>query len=255
MVWSVEIGGKRYYKISDLNSFLFCENAPLLEEVVETEATRIGSDFHQTLDTLTEREFEEKGAIEIPFGDAVERSKTEPGVFRTRRERLVLSKRYGLLGYVDQMKITQGILFVIDDKSKKESFIRRLNEPVWGDEVQLLGYCLCLEELCQKGEIDVVDIGYIINYYPREQAAKLSQAVHNETLSSTDEAFERVEPLKSFTGLLSQARTKWFGRYHGIEDVITQFQEVAEDQRDPIPTKNKNKCRGCRRRTKCDYCE
>ena len=130
------IEGKNNFPISWLNKQGYCEYQLYLEhlkgvEVGRTAAMKRGSEVHEKL----EEEFK-KTATPATFDEAIEISKEKPII---SREVFVISPKFGIRGFIDEIQITPTEIIVIDDKPGTVPYNSMIN--------QVRAYCLCLKEM------------------------------------------------------------------------------------------------------------
>ena len=107
------IEGKNNFPISWLNQQGYCEYQLYLENMkgIETAPTREmthGTNIHQQLEDAFKRD-----ATPATFEEVVEISKTEATI---TRECEVISPKYGIRGFIDEIWMTPEEIVIIDDK-------------------------------------------------------------------------------------------------------------------------------------------
>jgi len=136
--------GRNNFPISWLNKQGYCEYSIFLENVkgVEVKPTRnmvIGTEEHARL----EMEFQ-KDAEPTTFEGMLEKSLTTELL---SRELPVISHRYGIRGYIDEVWMTPDQFIIIDDKPGIRAFSSSIN--------QVFGYCLAFKDMI-KDEREIV---------------------------------------------------------------------------------------------------
>ena len=130
------IDGKNNFQISWLNQQGYCEYQIYLEYMkgIETPATpemTHGSDIHNQLETIFK-----KDATPSTFEEAVEVSKSEASM---SRECFVISHKYGIRGYIDEIWMTPEEIVIIDDKPGRTPYFSTMN--------QVRAYCLAFKDM------------------------------------------------------------------------------------------------------------
>ena len=130
------IADKNNFPISWLNKQGFCEYGIYLENVkgIEVKPTRSmvqGTKEHAIL----EDKFK-VGAEPATFDEMLETSKTGEIL---SRELPVISKHYGIRGFIDEVWMTPDEFIIIDDKPGKVAYSSSIN--------QVYGYCLAFKEM------------------------------------------------------------------------------------------------------------
>jgi len=130
------IADKNNFPISWLNKQGFCEYGIYLENVkgIEVKPTRSmvqGTKEHEIL----EDKFK-VGAEPATFDEMLETSKTAEIL---SRELPVISKHYGIRGFIDEVWMTPDEFVIIDDKPGKVAYSSSIN--------QVYGYCLAFKEM------------------------------------------------------------------------------------------------------------
>ena len=130
------IADKNNFPISWLNKQGFCEYGIYLENVkgIEVKPTRSmvqGTKEHAIL----EDKFK-VGAEPATFDEMLETSKTGEIL---SRELPVISKHYGIRGFIDEVWMTPDEFIIIDDKPGKVAYSSSIN--------QVYGYCLAFMEM------------------------------------------------------------------------------------------------------------
>ena len=138
------IDGRNNFPISWLNKQGYCEYSIYLENVrgVEVKPTLkmvIGTEEH----TRLEMEFQ-KDAEPTTFEGMLEKSLTTELI---SRELPVISKLYGIRGYIDEVWMTPDQFIIIDDKPGNRAFASSIN--------QVYGYCLAFQDMV-KDERNIV---------------------------------------------------------------------------------------------------
>ena len=133
------IEGRNNFPISWLNKQGYCEYSIFLENVkgIEVKPTRnmiIGTEEHSRL----EEEFL-KDAEPSTFEEMIETSKTAELL---SRELPVISERYGIRGYIDEVWMTPDEFVIIDDKPGTRAFPSAIH--------QVLGYCLAFKDTVKE---------------------------------------------------------------------------------------------------------
>ena len=130
------IEGKNNFPISWLNQQGYCEYQIYLQnikgiKIQSTDAMRKGSEIHERL----ERDFR-KDASPATFDEVVEMSKSKATL---TRECFVLSKKYGIRGFIDEIWMTPDEIVIIDDKPGTIAYPSTIN--------QVRAYCLAFKEM------------------------------------------------------------------------------------------------------------
>ena len=130
------IDGKNNFQISWLNQQGYCEYQIYLVYMkgLETPATpemTHGSDIHNQLETIFK-----KDATPSTFEEAVEVSKSEASM---SRECFVISPKYGIRGYIDEIWMTPEEIVIIDDKPGRTPYFSTMN--------QVRAYCLAFKDM------------------------------------------------------------------------------------------------------------
>jgi CRISPR/Cas system-associated exonuclease Cas4 (RecB family) len=130
------IDDKNNFPISWLNKQGFCEYGIYLEnvkgvEVKPTKSMLYGTKVHATL----EANFKEE-AEPATFDEMLETSKTGEIL---SRELPVISKHYGIRGFIDEVWMTPDEFIIIDDKPGTVAYSSSIN--------QVYGYCLAFKEM------------------------------------------------------------------------------------------------------------
>ena len=131
--------GRNNFPISWLNKQGYCEYSIYLENIkgIEVKATRnmvVGTQEHARL----EMEFK-KDAEPTTFEKMLDESRTSELL---SRELPVISHRYGIRGYIDEVWMTPDEFIIIDDKPGKKAFSSSIN--------QVLGYCLAFQDMIRE---------------------------------------------------------------------------------------------------------
>ena len=130
------INGKNNFPISWLNQQGYCEYQIYLQylkgiKVGQTRAMKEGSKEHEDL----EDKFKET-AKPTTFNEAIETSKEEASL---TREMFVISPKYGIRGYIDEIWMTPDEFIIIDDKPGHTAYPSTIN--------QVRAYCLALKDM------------------------------------------------------------------------------------------------------------
>ena len=130
------IEGKNNFPISWLNQQGYCEYQIYLEYMkgIETAPTRAmtrGSEIHQRLEDDFKRD-----ATPATFEEVVESSKREAAI---SRECFVISPRYGIRGYIDEIWMGPDEITIIDDKPGRTPYQSTMN--------QVRAYCLAFKDM------------------------------------------------------------------------------------------------------------
>jgi len=130
------IEDKNNFPISWLNKQGFCEYGIYLEnvkgiEIKPTKYMREGTKAHATL----EAKFKED-AEPATFDEMLETSKTGEIL---SRELPVISKQYGIRGFIDEVWMAPDEFIIIDDKPGTRAYSSSIN--------QVFGYCLAFKEM------------------------------------------------------------------------------------------------------------
>ena len=130
------IEGKNNFPISWLNQQGYCEYQLYLENMkgIETAPTREmthGTNIHQQLEDAFKRD-----ATPATFEEVVEISKTEATI---TRECEVISPKYGIRGFIDEIWMTPEEIVIIDDKPGRTPYQSTMN--------QVRAYCLAFKDM------------------------------------------------------------------------------------------------------------
>lgn len=130
------IDGKNNFPISWLNQQGYCEYQIYLQylkgiKVGQTRAMKEGSREHEDL----EDKFKET-AKPTTFDEAIKTSKEEASL---TREMFVISPKYGIRGYIDEIWMTPDEFIIIDDKPGHTAYPSTIN--------QVRAYCLALKDM------------------------------------------------------------------------------------------------------------
>ena len=130
------IEGKNNFPISWLNQQGYCEYQIYLQYMkgIKTSPTN-----EMLKGTQVHNELEEKfaqTATPATFDEVVEMSKTEATI---TRECFVLSKEYGIRGFIDEIWMTPDEIVIIDDKPGTKAFPSTIN--------QVRAYCLAFKSM------------------------------------------------------------------------------------------------------------
>ena len=132
------IEGKNNFPISWLNQQGYCEYQIYLEYMkgIETQPTKAmthGSQIHKELEDIFK-----KDSTPTTFEDAVEASKTEASM---SRECYVVSPKYGIRGFIDEIWMKPDEIVIIDDKPGRTPYESTMN--------QVRAYCLAYKDMTQ----------------------------------------------------------------------------------------------------------
>lgn len=199
------IDNKNNFPISWLNKQGFCEYGIYLENVrgIEVKPSRAmvqGTKEHAIL----EADFRE-GAKPATFEEMLETSETSE-IFS--RELPVISSKYGIRGFIDEVWMTPDEFVIIDDKPGTVAYYSSIN--------QVYGYCLAFKDM--------------------------------------------VDGDRKIVGALRQRGTDnvYWSAYFDDEaesntvNLVNRVHELLLGEREFVPTKNPNKCRGCRFNSLCE---
>ncbi len=130
------IEGQNNFSISWLNQQGYCEYQLYLEYVqgIETKPTHAmthGSQIHHELEDIFNQD-----ATPAKFEEAVEASKKEASM---SREVFVISPKYGIRGYIDEIWMKPEEIVIIDDKPGRTPYESTMN--------QVRAYCLAYKEM------------------------------------------------------------------------------------------------------------
>ena len=130
------IEGKNNFPISWLNQQGYCEYQLYLENMkgIETAPAREmthGTNIHQQLEDAFKRD-----ATPATFEEVVEISKTEATI---TRECEVISPKYGIRGFIDEIWMTPEEIVIIDDKPGRTPYQSTMN--------QVRAYCLAFKDM------------------------------------------------------------------------------------------------------------
>ncbi|MFZ0442437.1 MAG: PD-(D/E)XK nuclease family protein [Methanobacterium sp.] len=130
------IANKNNFPISWLNKQGFCEYGIYLENVKGIEVKPTKSMINGTKEhAILEDKFKD-GAEPATFDEMLETSKTGE-IFS--RELPVISKLFGIRGFIDEVWMTPDEFIIIDDKPGKIAYSSSIN--------QVYGYCLAFKEM------------------------------------------------------------------------------------------------------------
>ncbi|MFY9638342.1 MAG: PD-(D/E)XK nuclease family protein [Methanobacterium sp.] len=130
------IANKNNFPISWLNKQGFCEYGIYLENVKGIEVKPTKSMINGTKEhAILEDKFKD-GAEPATFDEMLETSKTGE-IFS--RELPVISKHFGIRGFIDEVWMTPDEFIIIDDKPGKVAYSSSIN--------QVYGYCLAFKEM------------------------------------------------------------------------------------------------------------
>ncbi len=130
------IAKKNNFPISWLNKQGFCEYGIYLENVKGIEVKPTKSMINGTKEhAILEDKFKD-GAEPATFDEMLETSKTGE-IFS--RELPVISKHFGIRGFIDEVWMTPDEFIIIDDKPGKIAYSSSIN--------QVYGYCLAFKEM------------------------------------------------------------------------------------------------------------
>lgn len=130
------IEGKNNFPISWLNQQGYCEYSLYLQyfkgiEVGQTKDMALGSEVHEKL----ELKFKEK-ATPASFNEVVNLSKEEATI---SREVFVISPKYGIRGFIDEIWMMPDSFLIIDDKPGTTPYNSTIN--------QVRAYCLAFKDM------------------------------------------------------------------------------------------------------------
>ncbi|HEX7467641.1 MAG TPA: PD-(D/E)XK nuclease family protein [Methanobacterium sp.] len=130
------IANKNNFPISWLNKQGFCEYGIYLENVKGIEVKPTKSMINGTKEhAILEDKFKD-GSEPATFDEMLETSKTGE-IFS--RELPVISKHFGIRGFIDEVWMTPDEFIIIDDKPGKVAYSSSIN--------QVYGYCLAFKEM------------------------------------------------------------------------------------------------------------
>jgi CRISPR-associated exonuclease Cas4 len=135
------VEGKNNFPISWLNQQGYCEYSLYLEhfekmEVGPTRAMLRGTNVHQEL----EDEFK-KTATPSTFEDVLKDSKETELL---SREMFVISPKYGIRGFIDEIQLTPDGIIIIDDKPGTTPYSSTIN--------QVRAYCLAFKDMLKNND-------------------------------------------------------------------------------------------------------
>jgi hypothetical protein len=227
------IGGKNNFPISWLNQQGYCEYSLYLQyfkgiKTAPTQAMLTGTKEHQKL----EDRFKED-AVPTTFEEVLQSSKKEASL---SREMFVVSPKWGIRGFIDEIWMTPDEFVIIDDKPSKVPYPSTIN--------QVLAYCLAFKSMLNsdleetqnnQDNQDNQDIQTTLNS-PKEDDRKIKAALRER---GTDNIFWIEEFDES-----NEERIKFLiNRMHGLFEGFKPF----------LPTKNNNKCNKCRFQSYCKH--
>ena len=130
------IEGKNNFPISWLNQQGYCEYQIYLEymkgiETAPTHAMTPGSEIHHQLEDIFKQD-----ATPATFEEVVETSKSEAIM---SRECFVISPKYGIRGYIDEIWMSPDEIVIIDDKPGRTPYQSTMN--------QVRAYCLAFKDM------------------------------------------------------------------------------------------------------------
>ena len=211
------VEGKNNFPISWLNIQGYCEYSLYLQyfkgiEVGQTKAMKRGTEVHQSL----EDKFRET-ATPTTFREALNDSKKEELL---SREMFVISPKYGIRGFIDEVRLTPDEFIIIDDKPGTTPYSSTIN--------QVRAYCLAFKDMLKSSQkqltFDNLDI----------DNRKIIGALRER---GTDNVFYSEE-------FDSDTEDK-------IKYVINRMDGLFKGEKPFIPTKNPKKCNSCRFKGKC----
>lgn len=199
------IADKNNFPISWLNKQGFCEYGYYLENVkgISVKPTKSmvqGTKEHAILESNFRVDAEP-----ATFDEMLETSKTGEIL---SRELPVISKQYGIRGFIDEVWMTPDEFIIIDDKPGTVAYSSSIN--------QVYGYCLAFNEMLPEKRRIVASL--------RERGTE-----NIYWASYFDEKAEK-----------------------DIINLINRMHKLLAGELEFKPTKNPNKCRGCRFNTLCD---
>ena len=130
------IADKNNFPISWLNKQGFCEYGIYLENVKGIEVKPTISMMQGTKEHAILEDKFKVGAEPATFDEMLETSKTGEIL---SRELPVISKHYGIRGFIDEVWMTPDEFIIIDDKPGKVAYSSSIN--------QVYGYCLAFKEM------------------------------------------------------------------------------------------------------------
>ena len=205
------IDNQNNFPISWLNQQGYCEYSLYLEhfkqiETKPTQAMTTGVAEHQKL----EDKFKED-AVPATFDEVLESSKEEIAI---SREMFVVSPKYGIRGFVDEIWMTPEEFVIIDDKPGTIPYPSTIN--------QVLAYCLAFKTMIIKE-----------NHNEKRRIKGVLRERGTDNIFWMEEFDEDNQ--KRITFLID--------RMHGLFEGSKPF----------IPTKNINKCNKCRFQSYCEH--
>jgi len=205
------IDDKNNFPISWLNQQGYCEYSLYLEhfkgiETGPTQAMITGVAEHQKL----EDKFRED-AVPATFDEILESSKEEIAI---SREIFVISPKYGIRGFIDEIWMTPDEFIIIDDKPGKIPYFSTIN--------QVLAYCLAFKSMIA------------LNKYGEKR--KIKAALR-------ERGTENIFWMEEFDENNQEKIKHLINRMHGLFEGSKSF----------IPTKNINKCMKCRFQSYCEH--
>ena len=205
------IEDKNNFPISWLNQQGYCEYSLYLEyfegiETKPTQAMATGTVEHQRL----EDKFKED-AVPTTFNEILEISREEIAI---SREMFVISPKYGIRGFIDEIWMTPDEFVVIDDKPGKIAYPSTIN--------QILAYCLAFKSMITTKE------------YSEKRKIKAALRERGTENIFWMEEFDENNQKK-------------------IESLINRMHGLFEGSKSFIPTKNPNKCNKCRFQSYCEH--
>lgn len=205
------IEDKNNFPISWLNQQGYCEYSLYLEyfkgiETGPTKAMTTGTTEHQKL----EDKFKESAVI-TTFDEVLKSSKEEIAI---SREMFVISPKYGIRGFIDEIWMTPDEFIIIDDKPGAIAYPSTIN--------QVLAYCLAFKSMIINDEYN--------------EKRKIKAALR-------ERGTENIFWMEKFDES-NQKKIKYLiNRMHGLFKGSKPF----------IPTKNPNKCNKCRFQSYCEH--
>lgn len=212
------VEGKNNFPISWLNNQGYCEYSLYLQyfkgiKAPETKAMKKGTEVHQSL----ENKFKET-ASPATFKEALERSKVSEIL---SREMFVISPKYGIRGFIDEIQLTPTEFIIIDDKPGTTPYGSTIN--------QVRAYCLAFKDMLKSSQkqltLDNLDIdNRTIRGALRQRGT--DNIFYSEVFD--EDAEERIKYL------------------------VNRMEGLFKGEKPFIPTKNPKKCNSCRFKYECD---
>jgi len=205
------IEDKNNFPISWLNQQGYCEYSLFLEhfkgiETMPTHAMSTGIAEHQKL----EDKFKET-AVPTTFEEILESSKEEIAI---SREMFVVSPKYGIRGFIDEIWMTPEEFVIIDDKPGTIPYSSTIN--------QVLAYSLAFKSMIDHD-----------NYEDKRKIKAALRERGTENIFWIDEFDEN-----------NQKKIKY---------LINRMHCLFEGSESFIPTENPNKCNKCRFQSYCEH--